>query len=57
MHVNKTKFERNNSLECYHMHCIGKTKHTQAKEVYLPPNLARLCARPFARETLGTKLF
>ena len=28
MHVNKTKFERNNSLEYYHMTCIGKTKHT-----------------------------
>ena len=28
MHVNKTKFERNSSLEYYHMTCIGKTKHT-----------------------------
>ena len=28
MHVNKTKFERNSSLEFYHMTCIGKTKHT-----------------------------
>ena len=26
MHVNKTKFERNSSLEYYHMTCIGKTK-------------------------------
>ena len=24
MHVNKTKFERNSSLEYYHMTCIGK---------------------------------
>ena len=33
MHVNKTnKFERNSSLEYYHMTCTGKTK--QAKEVY-----------------------
>ena len=30
MHVNKTKFERNSSLEyyMYHMTCIGKTKDT-----------------------------
>ena len=29
MQVNKTKFERNSSLEYYHMtQCIGKTKHT-----------------------------
>ena len=28
MHVNKTKFERNSSLEYYHMTCIGKTEHT-----------------------------
>ena len=28
MQVNKTKFERNNSLECYYRTCIGKTKHT-----------------------------
>ena len=28
MHVNKTKFERNSSLEYYyHMTCIWKTKH------------------------------
>ena len=26
MHGNKTKFERNNSMEYYHMTCIGKTK-------------------------------
>ena len=29
MHVNKTKFERNSSLEYYHMICIGKTKNTR----------------------------
>ena len=28
MRLNKTKFERNSSLEYYHMTCIGKTKHT-----------------------------
>ena len=28
MQVNKTKFERNGSLEYYHLTCIGKTKHT-----------------------------
>ena len=28
MQVNETKFERNCSLEYYHMTCIGKTKHT-----------------------------
>ena len=32
MQVNKTKFERNSSLEYYHMTCLWKTK--QAKEVY-----------------------
>ena len=32
MHVNKTKFERNGSLEYYHVTCIRKTKH-KAKEV------------------------
>ena len=31
--VNKTKFERNSSLECYHMTCLGK-QNIQAKEVY-----------------------
>ena len=31
MHVNKTKFERNSSLEYYHMTCIGKTKHTSLR--------------------------
>ena len=33
MEVKKTKFERNSSLECYHMTCLGKT-NIQAKEVY-----------------------
>jgi len=33
MHVNKTKFERNSSLEYYHMTCLGKT-NIQGKEVY-----------------------
>ena len=28
VYVNKTKFERNSSLEYYRMTCIGKTKHT-----------------------------
>ena len=28
MHVSKTKFERNSSLECHQMTYIGKTKHT-----------------------------
>ena len=28
MYVNKTKLERNSSLEYYHMTGIGKTKHT-----------------------------
>ena len=28
VHVNKTKLERNSSVEYYHMTCIGKTKHT-----------------------------
>ena len=28
MYVNETKFERNSSLEYYHMTCNGKTKHT-----------------------------
>ena len=29
MHVNKTKFEKKKkSPECYHMTCIGETKHT-----------------------------
>ena len=32
MHVNMTKFERNSSLEYYHMTCIVKT-NVQAKEV------------------------
>ena len=27
MHVNRTKFERNSSVEYYHMTFIGKTKH------------------------------
>ena len=31
MHVNKTKFERNGSLEYYHMTCIGK-QNIPAKE-------------------------
>ena len=31
MHMNKTKFERNSSLEYYHMTCIGKTKHTSQR--------------------------
>ena len=26
--VNKLNFERNSSVEYYHMTCIGKTKHT-----------------------------
>ena len=29
MHVNKTKFERNSSLDYYHMACIGKATHTR----------------------------
>ena len=33
MHLNNTKFERNSSLEYYHMTCIGK-QNIQAKEVY-----------------------
>ena len=33
MHVDKTKFERNNSLEYYHMTYIGKTKHTSYRGV------------------------
>ena len=33
MHVNKTKFERNNSLEYNHMTCIGK-QNIKDKEVY-----------------------
>ena len=33
MHVKKTKFERNSSLECFDMTCLGKT-NIQAKEVY-----------------------
>ena len=33
MHLNNTKFERNSSLEYYHMTCIGK-QNVQAKEVY-----------------------
>ena len=28
MHMKKVKFERNSSLEYYHMSCIGKTKDT-----------------------------
>ena len=28
MQMNKTKFERNSTLEYYRMTCIGKTKHT-----------------------------
>ena len=28
MHVHKTKFERNSSLEYYHLTCIGKTIKT-----------------------------
>ena len=39
MHVNKTKFERNSSLECYHMTCIVKTKHTSYLKVYSLPSL------------------
>ena len=31
MHVNETKFERNSSLEYYHMTCIAKTKHTSER--------------------------
>ena len=31
MHVNKTEFERNSSLEYYHMTCIGKTKTYKLK--------------------------
>ena len=33
MHMNKTKYERNGSLECYHVTGIGK-QNIQAKEVY-----------------------
>ena len=33
MHVNKTKFERNRSLEYYHMTCIGKTKHARQRDL------------------------
>ena len=33
MHVNKTKFERNSSLEYYHMTCVGKTKHKQKRSI------------------------
>ena len=33
MQVKRTKFERNSSLECYHMTCLGKT-NIQATEVY-----------------------
>ena len=30
-YVNKTKFERNSSLEYYHITCIGKTKTYKLK--------------------------
>ena len=29
--MNKTKFERNSSLEYYHMTCVEKTKHTSLR--------------------------
>ena len=33
MHVNKTKFELNSSLEYYHMTYIEKTKHTSQRSL------------------------
>ena len=42
MHENKTKFERNRSLEYYYMTCI---KNIQAKEVYWPRYLNLACER------------
>ena len=35
VHVNKTKFERNGSLECYHVTCTGKTKHKLMRSIDL----------------------
>ena len=35
MHVNKTKFERNSSPEYYHMTCIGQTKHTSLRGLFV----------------------
>ena len=42
MHENKTKFERNHSLEYYPMTCI---RNIQAKEVYWPRYLNLACER------------
>ena len=32
---NNPKFERNSSLEYYHMTCIGKTKHTSLRGLFV----------------------
>ena len=40
MHVNETKFERNSSLEYYHMTYIGKTKKCTS---YYKGRLSLLC--------------
>ena len=36
MHVNKTKFERNGSLEYYHMTCIGKKTYKLKRSIRIP---------------------
>ena len=36
MHVNKTKFERNGSLKCYHMACIGKKAYKLKRSIGIP---------------------
>ena len=43
MHVNETKFERNSSLEYYHMTCIRKTKKCTS---YCQGRLSLLCQLP-----------
>ena len=55
MQVNKTKFERNSSLQYYHMTFIGKTKQIQAKEIYSCPQRSlrsRRLNRPLQRYVL-----
>ena len=34
MHMNKTKFKRNSSLEHYRMICIGRTKHRSYRGLF-----------------------
>jgi len=53
------KFERNSSLEYYHMNCIGKTKHTSERGLLLMHLIVVLtlvfrCERLLIRTNHGT---